>query len=269
MKTSSKLALSVSLLAVMLFTSTIFAIPAFARNANQMVGKNPDFVLNILGKKEGWEPNGSFDNFDRHTIFVPEDTTGSDPGTYGDGVSFADSILIWMQSGPEFGVLDGNACDDGNASIQVEKGRYRVFVSVHGKPSNENKGENRFAGLKGWYYDDEGELGTYLYELGTAKTLSRGKGSPEPVEVTDLFEVEYALVYEMLVHMFMDAGMTEDEAEAAAIALLEEHGYELGDLVWIFDFLEMLNVVFNDPDYYFWQLTNRGLKHIQVRFYKA
>jgi hypothetical protein len=269
MKPSNKVVLSVSLLAMMLLTSMSLAIPVFAGNANQIVGQNPDFVLNILGKKDGWKPNGSFDNFDRHTIFVPEDTTGSSPGTYG-GTSFADSILIWMQSGLEFGVLDGNACDDGNASIQVETGRYRVFVSVHGKPSNENKGENRLADLKGWYYDDEGELlGVYLYELGTAKILSRGKGSPVPVEVTDLFEVEYAVVYDMLVHMYMDAGMTEAEAQAAATELLESYGYEPDDMIWIFDFLEMLSDVFNDPDYYFWQLTNSGLKHIQVRFYKA
>jgi len=256
-----------ALVAAIALVSSVFAIPVFAGNPNQIVGQNPDFVLNILGKKSGWDPNGSFDNFDRHTIFVPEDTTGSAPGTYG-GVDFADSILIWMQSGEDFGVLDGNACDDGNASIQVKKGRYRVFVTVLGKPSNINKDENRFADLKGWYYDDEGELGVYLYELGTAKTLTRGK-EPIPVEVTDLFEIDYALVYDMLVHMFIDAGMTPEEAAIAATELLESYGYEPGDVIWIFDFLEMLNVVFNDPDYYFWQLTNRGLKHIQVRFYEA
>ena len=269
MNTSNKVVLSVSLLVMMLFATMSFALPVFAGNANKIVGKNPDFVLNILGKKDGWDPNGSFDNFDRHTIFVPEDTTGSTPGTYG-GVDFTDSILIWMQSGPEFGVLDGNACDDGNASLQVKKGRYRVFVTVLGKPSNTKKGENRFADLSGWYYTDEGERGVYLYELGTAKTLNRGK-EPIPAEVTDLFLIDYTVVYDMLVYMYQQPPYSFDlaTAQAAATALLESYGYYPDDMVWIFDFLEMLDIVFNDPDYYFWQLTNRGLKHIQVRFYKA
>ena len=185
-------------------------------------------------------------------------------------MDFADSILIWMQSGSEFGVIDGNACDDGNATLQLEKGRYRVFVTVLGKPSNTKKGENRFAELSGWYYTEEGELGVYLYELGAAKTLNRGK-EPIPVEVTDLFEIEYSIVYDMLVYMYQQSPYNYDltTAQAAATALLESYGYEPGDMIWIFDFLEMLDIVFNDTDYYFWKLANSGLKHIQVRFYKA
>jgi hypothetical protein len=49
---------------------------------------------------------------------------------------------------------------------------------------------------------------------------------------------------------------------------LDAYGdYAIGDEIWIFDFLTMLQDVLNDTDYYFWQLLNSGLKHIQVRFY--
>ena len=51
-----------------------------------------------------------------------------------------------MTSGPEFAVLDGDATDDGNASLQIQTGKYYVFVTALAKPGGS-------ADLKDWYYD--------------------------------------------------------------------------------------------------------------------
>jgi hypothetical protein len=205
------------------------------------VGKNPYYVLNILGKKEGWDPNGSFDNPDRHTIFVPEYTAGSNVGVNYGNLSVEDSVLIWMTSGDEFAVLDGNACDDGNASLQIGSGKYYVFVTALGKPGGD-------ADLKGWYYDDEG---AYCYLLGSVN-IKRERGKPVWEDATDLFYIEWRQIVAL--------GLEE----AATI-----YGFTPGEPVWIFDFLKFLEDVYSDTDYYFWQLINRGLKHIQVRFYEV
>jgi len=234
------LKVSAILLALVTLIS-VSAITVAARSPNKTLGP-PSYVLNILGKKSGWEPEGGFDNPDRHTILVPEDASGSDPGTYGN-LSAAGSVLIWMTGGPEFAVLDGNACDDGNASLQVENGRWNVYVVALGKPGGEGT-------LKGWYYDDEGNA---CYLLGTVKNLRRSKGVPVWMDATDIFYITWAQLTAL--------GFTDD--------WLLEHGFVVGEPVWIFDFLKFLYDVYGDTDYYFWQLTNQGLKHIQVRFYPA
>ena len=267
---------SALLLALVMSMSLIVPVMA-AKNTwpNKVLG-NQFYTLNILGKKDGWDPNGSFDNPDRHTIFVPEDTFGIDVDLYGpDGTTVVetieDSAVIWMTSGTEFAVLDGDGTD-GEAALQIERGKYYVAIAALGKPSNDNKGEAREADLYGWYFDDEGELGdppVYLYLLGEIN-IKREKGQPRVEDITYLFEIDYATVLEKLTHMIMDQnpGMTEAEAQVIARDILEDYGYFPDDMIWIFDLLEMLDAL-GDTDYYFWQLKNSGLKHIQVRFYKA
>lgn len=252
----------VPLLLTFLVSVSVLAIPVMAQgrlNPNKIFG-NPSYVLNILGKKNDWNPGGSFDNFDRHTMFLPEDTTGLvnvlDPDgvpASGDETTLEDSVLIWMTRGDAFGVLDGNGMD-GEASFQMGPGKYHVFVVALGKPGGD-------ADLKGWYYDDEGEVsGTYLYLLGSV-SISRGNGKPVDVDVSGFFWIDWADVYALLLAKGLD--------DAAIAALLETYGLEWGEDVWIFDFLELLDAEFGDEDFYFWELKNNGLKHIQVRIYEA
>jgi len=225
----------------------MFVTSGIGGSPNKSLGP-PAFVLNLIGKKMGWSPNGDFDNPDRHTIFVPEDTTGYNQAPYGN-LTVENSVLIWMTSGSEFAVIDGNACDEGNASLQVGPDRYIVCVAVKGKPGGSST-------LKGWYYDDEGYT---CYQLGTTKSLSRNKGQPVWVDVTDIFYISWQQIL----------AATPDIMEADVIAWLLAHGYSVGDNVWIFDFLKALEEVMGDTDYYFWQLANSGCKLIQVRFYPA
>jgi len=104
----------------------------------------PHYNLNIIGKKSDWSGGGSYDNWDRHTMFVPEDTDGyftpnGEPG-----------ITIWMTQGPEFAVIDGNAFDDGEAAFELGPGTYKVYIVAKAKPG----GETDITGW-GWVYYSE------------------------------------------------------------------------------------------------------------------
>ena len=91
------------------------------------------YNLNIIGKKSDWNGGGSYDNPDRHTMFVPEDTTGWTIDLEGDYPDL-DGIRIWMTQGDEFAVLDGNAFDDGEAVFQLGPGKYKVYIVAKAKP---------------------------------------------------------------------------------------------------------------------------------------
>lgn len=241
---------SVVLLAL-LASMTFLALSVDAQgnnNPNKLHG-SPVYVLNILGKKSDWNGQGDYSNPDRHTIFVPQNTSewyeqsGITPGTYGN-LTADGSILLWMTSGPEFAVLDGNAFDDGNASLQIENGRYFVYVVTLAKPGGNST-------LDGWYYDDEGSA---CYRLGEIKRIPREKGQPVWVSTTDLFYITW--------EQLLALGYTPDE-------LMLYFGEEQdGQSIWIFDFLQFLEDTYGDTDYYFWKLDNNGNKHIQLRFYK-
>jgi hypothetical protein len=240
-----------SIVLLTLLTSMTLALSVQAQgnnNPNKLHG-SPVYVLNILGKKSDWNGQGDYNNPDRHTIFIPENTTewyeqmGITPGTYGN-LTADGSILLWMTTGPEFAVLDGNAFDDGNASLQIEKGKYYVYLAALAKP-----GGNSI--LDGWYYDNEGNA---CYQLGEIKNIPRSKGNPVWVNTTDLFYITWdqllALGYDPLV---LEAYFGESQ---------------VGESIWIFDFLQFLEDTYGDTDYYFWKVDNNGNKHIQLRFYQ-
>ena len=72
------------------------AYPVFAAtnlNPNKLYGA-PSYVLNLVGKKDGWSGGGSYDNPERHTMFLPQTT--------------AENVTVWMSQGTEsdFSVLD-------------------------------------------------------------------------------------------------------------------------------------------------------------------
>jgi hypothetical protein len=243
--------ISSSFVLITLLASMTFALSAQAQGNNNpnKLHESPVYVMNILGKKSDWNGQGDYSNPDRRTIFVPQNTTewyeqsGITPGTCGN-LTADGSILLWMTSGPEFAVLDGNAFDDGNASLQIEKGRYYVYVVALAKP-----GGNSI--LDGWYYDNEGSA---CYRLGEIKKIPREKGQPIWVSTTDLFYITW--------EQLLALGYTE----ADLILYFGEE--QAGQSIWIFDFLQFLEDTYGDTDYYFWKLDNNGNKHIQLRFYK-
>ena len=108
-----------------LITIQALIIPIYAgsnNNPNKILG-SPEFVLNVLGKKDDWNSNGDFSNPDRHTIFVPEN---------GD-------TRIWITQAPrksleDFAVLDGNGFDEDGAALQLGDGYFAVYVVALGKP---------------------------------------------------------------------------------------------------------------------------------------
>ena len=210
----------------------------------------PHFNLNLIGKKSTWSGGGSYDNPDRHTIFVPEDTTGWTIETPGDdattNVDDLDGIRIWMTQGPEFAVIDGNACDDGEAAFELGPGTYRVYIVAKAKPAKKDEDEY-YTDITGWVYAMDEFGGTYYFDIGFVKVTKSKKWK----DATDLFYVD----------------CYEDW-----FGLVECNGNGLG--MWVFEYLSFLkDYDFGaDPDItdaaYFWQYDNHGNKLVKVRFYK-
>jgi len=146
----------------------------------------PHYNLNLIGKKEGWSGGGSYDNPNRHTIFVPEDTkdfhfnigTEQDP-------EWLDGITIWMTRGTEFAVLDGNGCD-GVARFQLGPGKYKVYIVAKAKPGGDTD-------ITSWIYDPDT---TELYNQ--VGTLNVGEHSKNWKDATGLFYYKGVWVFDYL-----------------------------------------------------------------------
>jgi len=196
----------------------------------------PHFNLNLIGKKEGWNAQGNFDNPDRHTMFVPLNTTDLE-FTVGTEGTFdpLDGIKISMTSGEEFKVIDGNWFDDYECAFQLGPDKYDVYIVAKGKPGGD-------ADITGWVYAKATD--EYLFSIGHIN-VSRSK---KWKDITDMFEVDDS---EDDVP-WGDWGITPPEYP-----------------MWVFDYLTFLADWL--PDYesaeYFWQLVNNNIRLIQVRFY--
>jgi hypothetical protein len=121
----------------------------------------PHYNLNLIGKKADWSGGGSYDNPDRHTIFVPEDTTSyftpnGEPG-----------ITIWMTQGDEFAVLDGNAFD-GEAAFQLGPGKYKVYIVAKAKPGG-------YTDITGWVYAEDEYGAFYYFDIGSVHVTKSKK----------------------------------------------------------------------------------------------
>ena len=205
------------------------------------------YNLNIIGKKSDWSGGGSYDNPARHTMFVPQDTTGWTILTPGDddttNVPDLPGIKISMTQGAEFAVLDGNAFDDGECAFQLAPGKYEVWITAKAKPPK--PGEDFYTNIGGWVFaaDDEGD--NYYFNIGSV-TVKKKSGW---LDATEIFYVS----------------CTEDY-----FGLVACNG--LG--MWVFDYLTyLIGYDFeDDPDItdaaYFWQYDNHGNKLVKVRFYK-
>jgi len=240
-------------------------------NPNKILG-SPEFVLNILGKKEGWNPEGDFSNPDRHTIFVPEN---------GDST-------IWItqaprKSGEPFAVLDGNGCDEDGAKLQLGDGYFAVYIVALGKPGGAG------STLDGVVPDpNTGEALLCLGALDTNQLKPHGK---QPVwgDYTSLFYITEAQMVDYFLALGFNETMSADLASLTMTYFMSIGNYMDVDPdplvttpgIWIFDFFDfivevlptILDELGEEPptelNYgeYYWDLKNKGIKHLQVRFY--
>lgn len=209
------------------------------------------YNLNLIGKTKTMP--GDYDNPDRHTMFVPTDTSDFEfdlntPNNL-DQDTMA-GIKINMTQGSEFAVIDGNATD-GEGSFQLGPGRYHCYIAVKAKDPKKSGEVN----ITGWVqaYDNLGNLWYYI-DVGTV-SVSKNKTW---TDATGLFFV------------------TTDEDDFGFLTG-SELDYEKGLGMWVFDYMNGLDTwyetsggtaPYNLSDLaYFWQFQNDGAKLIQVRFY--
>ena len=210
-------------------------VPPVEKEETAILTKSPPGIdltgyhynLNFIGKKADWNGGGAYDNPNRHTMFVPEDTTnyGFNVGTY----SF-DGIKISMTQGEEFAVLDGNAFDDAKCAFQLAPGKYRVYIVAKAKPNGSTY-------IKGWVYCKL--TSEFLFGIGDVTVTKSKKWK----EITDLF--------------YVSAGEEPDPP-----GLLTG-----SDNVWVFTYLSNLTLAGYTDAEYFWQYQNSGNKLVKVRFY--
>ena len=224
------------LFALLLSSSLVLtvAVPALAAqtlNLNKLYGA-PTFVLNMLGKKDGWSGGGDFDNPDRHTMMVPATTTGlGGTGTF-NGSTIAVNLTMWITRGAEFAVVDGNGFDDDAVALQLGPGKYAVCVVALGKPGGTSD-------LRGWIYNATDN--TYLFMTGMVSVPGHG-GKPVWIDATGLLFVSAA----------------EDPYDIVT-----------GDDQWVFNYLSALEAAMPLGEYlYLGDIDNTGVKHLQLRFYQ-
>ena len=235
----------------LIVSGCIPVVPTVEKDETSMLTKakpgtdfnGPHYNLNLLGKKADWSGGGSYDNWDRHTMFVPEDTTGWIIETPGDdattNVPDLDGIKILMTQGSDWAVLDGNAFDDGECAFQLALGHYKVYIVAKAKPPK--PGEDYYTDITGWVYAADEYGAAYYYDIGDVRVTK----SKEWKDATGLFYV----------------------------SPVEDYFGIISEDMWVFEYLSFLTAYDfgDDPDItdaaYFWQYDNHGNKLVQVRFY--
>jgi hypothetical protein len=235
------------ILLVVVLVSTILPSAVFAKSPKTELDLNgPHYNLNLLGKRDGWNDK-EVSNPDRHTMFVPMDTSAWNitlnlpnkvvrRASVTDNVSSLDGFGIFMtqSDSDDFAVIDGTAFDGDPCELELADGEYQVVVAAKAKPVA------NAPTIDGWaqVYNATGGLWYYL-NLGTVTVNRRW------VEATDLFYIDNAEINTG------ETGLPTVDGE-----------------VWIFDYLDYL-CAFDELSVcaYFWQLQNHGSKLIQVRFY--
>jgi hypothetical protein len=247
-------AIALGIVAVMIIAGGLAAVDAGNGNgkgggANEIPLNGPHYNLNIIGKKDGWNGNPS-NNLERHTIFVPEDTSNfqitlpmfegaTDPADF----YTLDGIAIWMTQGDEFEVQDCNAFDDGECKFQLGPGKYRVFICAKAKPKDKD-GNEFYTDINGWVYAHDDTYGDYyLYDVGYIHVKGKKWN-----EATDLFYVSPGEDYFGLI--------SEDMWVFEYLSYIED-----------FDFTSVGSDIDIDQALYFWQYDNHGNKLVKVRFY--
>jgi len=213
------------------------------------------YNLNIIGKKSTWSGGGSYNNPDRHTMFVPEDTTADggflNPET-GEPCVTANGepgvTIEITQCGEEcddFAVLDGNAFDDCTCELRLAPGKYEVWMVAKAKPAKKDEPEY-YTDITGWirYTDPDTDDTEYFKSIGSVTV--KGK---KWVNASDIIYVSCSED---------TLGIVEDKIGCNGLGM------------WVFDYLYWLTQdPYNMEDTaYFWQYDNHGNKLVKVRFYK-
>lgn len=237
-----KMVSTVTFVLLIVLQAAVFPVQAGGNNNPNKFHGPPTYVLNILGKKSDWKGNGDYDNPDRHTMFIPEETPGY-------------NVTMHVSDGPEFAVLDGNAFDDGEVALQLKKGRYYIYIVALAKPG----GNAKIWAKAGLTLDGDGNLLIPL--MLDYLQVKRIKGQPYWENATGMFYVDWDDVVSIV---FAGDTPTPEQLQDLADAL----GILQGQPVWIFDFLHYMTELPDYDDYfYFWEINNQGCKHLQVRFY--
>jgi hypothetical protein len=242
--------ITISLAVVMVLTLGVTPVFA-AKPGTDFNGAH--YNLNLIGKSK--EMPGDYDNPNRHTMFVPLDTSdfNIDLNTPNNlDQETLPGIKVEMTQGEEFAMIDGNATD-GYGAFQLGRGKYHVYIAVRAKSP---KHEDAYTDITGWVeaYDNVGQLWYYI-DIGYVQ-VKKGKNSW--TDATDLF--------------FVTAG--EDDF---GFLTGSEADYIGGLGIWVFDYMAGIDTWYEDSlgaaPYdlsdlaYFWQFDNHGNRLIQVRFY--
>ncbi len=219
------------------------------------VGKGlsgPHYNLNIIGVPV--DKTADMMDSNRHTIFVPLDTSGE----------IDKSVKIYFSRNVEnpdkFQVIDGNATDDGRAEILVpyefcqdlEAGctditSYDVYAVGLGKP-NGMAIVSAECTIDGEVLDpnDQEATCTDLLHSGSFD-IKRTKGKPKRENITDVFRISGCLDL-----------ATEGDFDLGPNGVCDEGDIAFNDL-WVFNIEELME--------YMWNYSNNDLKLMQLRFY--
>jgi hypothetical protein len=209
-----------------LVLAVVFALPAFAQVGQGLSG--PHYNLNFIGvPKNKTVPDMS--GSDRHTIFVPLQSGGD----------VSRQVKIYYVPGVEFRVIDGNATDDNEATVEVPSSVggdlcYDVYAFALGKPKG-----NAVVQAECIIDDLLGSCTDSL--LQNSFSVTRTKGKPHRENISDVFRASGCID--------LDGSTT----------------CNTGDLqftnVWIFNVPQL--------EEYFWDFDNNGLRLMQTRFYET
>ena len=210
----------------------VFASPATAQVGKGLSG--PHYNLNIIGvPHDKTVPDMTGSN--RHTIFVPLQS-GGDVGR---------KVSINYVAGTEFRVIDGNATDDNEATIEVPSAEwgnlsFEVYAVGLGKPNGVAivTAECAIDDLIGECVD-----ALLLDSFTVKRTRDNGpaKNKPQLVDITDIFRATGCI--DVIIDGVCTAG---------------DIGFKN---IWIFNIPEL--------EYYLWDYENNDLKLMQVRFYET
>jgi len=206
------------------------------QGANQIDLNGFHYTLNILGKKSDWKGGGSYDNPDRSTIFVPQDTSGFSY-TLPNGETY-DDIAIYFSKGSEFAVLDGYGFD-GECSIQLPDRQFSVWICSRAKPGGETD-------IDGMVYAEDTVGGWYLYCIGELSVKRKW------TDAYDLFWVEW------------DEDHFGLMPEATSLWIFDYLDFINGAII---GYNPDGSPIYIDNSMYFWDFDNNGNKLVKVRFY--
>jgi hypothetical protein len=203
-----------------------FVVPAFAQVGKGLSG--PHYNLNIIGvPNDKTVPDMTGSN--RHTIFVPLESGGD----------VSRQVKIYYIAGDEFRVIDGNATDDNQATIEVPSDPmgdlcYDVYAVALGKPFG-----NALVQADCIIDDLVGSCTDALEQNNFS--VERVRGKPKRENISNVFRASGCID--------MNGSLTCDTGDLEF------------DNVWIFNIPQLLE--------YFWDYDNDGLRLMQTRFYET